>query len=624
MPGLARPHRGGAQGSFIEAGRTRPNDFLARSIDFTAFDHAKIGPYWVRTLFITAFPREVDLGFLDPLTAFAGDVDTAIHVIPLDERDSIDEITRVIARLEAEDALRGTNIRFAQEMAQAHADAKSLRLAIQNNITRLHRVAVIANLYGRDLASLDDLQRLVLAQLAGRRIHPQFAEGRMEEGLLAVSPLGLNPMDDSYHTMDSFALSATLPFLQADLLDQEGIPLGWNKITGNPVLYDPWALENQNGVIYAAPGAGKSSTLRMLIARARLMGVRVVVFDVEGEHGKVTEAMGGVRIRIGARKSPEIVNVGDLLPDQEEDGTESVSVQEKALDLSGMFQFGIPGMTPQEVAVLERAIADEYTERGLDTAEGLYEQARVVTAGAYRRGKRMKPMPTISDFAARLRRPEYAEELPKGGVLLPAIARFERGGVLGFFDGETNVDVENAPVITFDLADLRDAGKAFAFYVVLGWVWEHFVKRRDGQNKLLVVDESWMLVDGGVGSHWLNEMARRCRKRDVGFFIVSHDIETFEDDKEARMINKGAATKIFMRQQPTTAQAMRMAFQLPEGEIDWLTKHAEKGDATLHAGARAVMLHFEPTEAEAPWVHEKPRSGAAQVPRSRVTAAGEA
>jgi hypothetical protein len=288
-----------------------------------------------------------------------------------------------------------------------------------------------------------------------------------------------------------------------------------------------------------------------------------------------------------------------------------------------MFQFGIPGLTPQEVAVLERAITDEYTERGLDSVEGLYERESVVSAGAYRRGKRIKAMPTISDFAARLQRPEYVAELPKGGALLPAITRFQQGGVLGFFDGATNVDVEDAPIIDFDLADLRDAGKAFALYVVLGWVWEHFVKRRDGQMKMLPVDEAWVLVDGGVGSHWLNEMARRCRKRDVGFFVVSHDIDTFEQDKEAKVINQTAATKIFMRQEPRAAQAMRSAFNLPDGEIDFLTRHADRGDATLHVGSRAVLLHFEPTEAEKPWVHEKPRSGAAQVQRSRVLAGGE-
>ena len=72
-------------------------------------------------------------------------------------------------------------------------------------------------------------------------------------------------------------MGTVFPFTTSEVGHQSGVPLGINKQTGVPVLFDNFhsSLTNYNMVIFAKSGAGKSVTMKTLISRsAVLMGVQ--------------------------------------------------------------------------------------------------------------------------------------------------------------------------------------------------------------------------------------------------------------------------------------------------------------------------------------------------------------
>ena len=85
-------------------------------------------------------------------------------------------------------------------------------------------------------------------------------------------------------------------FLTSEVGHPTGVPLGINKQTGVPILFDNFhnSLTNYNMVIFAKSGAGKSVTMKTLISRsAVLMGIQSLALDAEGEYSIVAESLGG-------------------------------------------------------------------------------------------------------------------------------------------------------------------------------------------------------------------------------------------------------------------------------------------------------------------------------------------
>ena len=116
---------------------------------------------------------------------------------------------------------------------------------------------------------------------------------------------------NKHHTFDRASMATVFPFISSDIGHQDGIPLGFNKQTGLPILYDNFSneLNNYNMVVFGKSGAGKSVAIKTLTARSSvLMGIESLALDAEGEYGIVAEALGGVNVVISPN-SKTIINL---------------------------------------------------------------------------------------------------------------------------------------------------------------------------------------------------------------------------------------------------------------------------------------------------------------------------
>ena len=116
------------------------------------------------------------------------------------------------------------------------------------------------------------------------------------------------------HTFDHRSMGTVFPFTTSEVGHITGIPLGFNKQTGVPILFDNFhnSLTNYNMVIFAKSGAGKSVTMKTLISRsAVLMGIQSLALDAEGEYRIVAESLGGTNVVLSPT-SKTVINVFDI------------------------------------------------------------------------------------------------------------------------------------------------------------------------------------------------------------------------------------------------------------------------------------------------------------------------
>ena len=118
------------------------------------------------------------------------------------------------------------------------------------------------------------------------------------------------------HTFDRRSMSTVFPFFTSEIGHEKGRPLGFNRQTGLPILFDNFSptLTNYNMVIFGKSGAGKGVTIKTITSRSSvLMGIESLALDAEGEYGVVAESLGGINVVISPT-SQTIINIFDVEP----------------------------------------------------------------------------------------------------------------------------------------------------------------------------------------------------------------------------------------------------------------------------------------------------------------------
>ena len=532
--------------------------------------YVQVGPdRFVRAFYVTQVPSSVFVGWLDDLYNI-GDVDVSIHLYPGNNREVIEELSIKINDLMATQILdekRGdfTNASLTRATLE---DAWQLREEIQTNRNKMFYVTILFTVAAESLEELERKSRVAEEMLGGRAIHIRQAFLRQDEALKSVSPIGVNKIVDVYRNFDLGASTALMPFNCADMAHEGGVFLGVNLNTGAPVL--------------------------------AYHGFKTLYIVPEGEYGEMTEELGGINIKLSPEKSGYL-NPFDLELD-EDGGKEYVNLKEKVADLKGLISVMIEGsrekMTPEELVLVEDCLFEEYHERGItNDPKSLYEKQNIIRDGVYTTGYVKKSMPTLSSFYERLK-----TKGPKVERLLLLLKPYLKDGSMGLFDGESEINLKDARLINFDISGLEERFlRPFAMHVILSWVWEEFVKGDKDSQKIVVVDEAWLSLKYKDSTDFLENMARRARKRKCSLCVATQNFKEFTNIPQGVAILSNIGTKIFMQQNPEEIDDVTNTFKLSDGQRSFLEK-AGIGEAIIAAGKQVAAVLFTPTEFEKRYV----------------------
>lgn len=179
-------------------------------------------------------------------------------------------------------------------------EAEELRDEIAAGFNKLYEASVVATLFAYNLEELDRYTKLLAGEMSKTLVGIKTAWGIQEDAFQSNLPL-MNDKIRKTHTFDRNSMGTVFPFTTSEIGHPTGVPLGFNKQTGTPILFDNFhpSLTNYNMVIFAKSGAGKSVTMKTLVSRSSvLMGIESLALDAEGEYRIVAESLGGINVVI--------------------------------------------------------------------------------------------------------------------------------------------------------------------------------------------------------------------------------------------------------------------------------------------------------------------------------------
>ena len=579
---------------------------------------------YARSFFVSTLPRMCTFPELFRDMYFFGDINTSIYIEPIQEARSQSELNRVINELETERIVAADkgNINRESNLSQKRLEAEQLRDEIAAGFNKLYEASVISTIFTYNLNDLDRITKLLSTEMAKSLVGIKTAWAMQEDAFKSNLPL----MEDKIkktHTFDRRSMSTIFPFVTSEVGHPSGIPLGFNKQTGTPILFDNFhhSLTNYNMVIFAKSGAGKSVTMKTLISRSSiLMGIESLALDAEGEYTIVAESLGGINIVLSPN-SKTVINLFDIETETVKDeitGKERsiLNIENKVEDVTQSLLTMAKGSTRSKDVneltkqIIAESVSEEYEAIGITSnPNSLYESSNNMLRGdkLYRDKKKM---PTIGSWYKRLQL--KAKENTNDdyrfhySYLLKVMKQYirEYNGQMAYFDGQSTFDLlDGSPFINLDISQLEEKfARPLAQQILLTWIWEKYVKknsedRQKATKKRVIVDEAWMLLPYPEAVDFLNTMARRARKRNVSLAVVSQRFQDFYEKPEAQAVLTSSDTKLFLAQDKSEIQYLKEVFKLSEGEAGFLVT-CGKGEGLLKVGQESAIIQINPTQKE--------------------------
>ena len=593
-------------------------------IDASNIDHLEIisnVKRYARSFYVSTLPRTCIFPELFRSLYMFGDINTSIYIKPIQESNSQNDLNKIITELETERIVANDkgNINRESILTQKRYETEQLRDEIAAGFNKLYEASIVSTLFAYSKEDLDKLSKMLTAEMAKSLVGIRSAWAIQEDGFKSALPL----MDDRIKKIQIFdrpSMGTIFPFTTSNIGHDTGVPIGVNKQTGVPILFDNFhsSLTNYNMVIFAKSGAGKSVTMKTLISRSSvLMGIESLTLDAEGEYSVVADALGGINVVISPT-SKTIINLFDIEIERTKDeitGRErdTLNVESKVEDVTQALMTMAKGSTrTKEVneltkQIIAEAVSQEYAARGITAnPASLYESSS--SSNVFER--RRKEMPTIGSWYKRIKQSAQSNTNKDYefhySYLLKVMKQYirEYNGQMAYFDGQSTFDLmEGAPLINIDISQLEERfARPLAQQILMSWIWEKFVKKnsedkRKARQKRVIVDEAWMLLPFPEAVDFLNKMARRARKRNVSLAIISQRFQDFYEKPEAQAVLTSSDTKLFLAQDKSEIQQLKEVFKLSEGEASFLVT-CSKGEGLLKVGQDTAVIQITPTRKE--------------------------
>ncbi len=521
-----------------------------------------IGKKFVRTMFVANYPRYLTAGWFSPILNAPELMDVSIFIHPTDTATALKKLKRKTAQIEAQIMDQEEKGLVRNPLLEtAFQDVEGLRDALQQAREHLFMVAIYITIYADTAAELDALEARITNILEARMVYTKRAIFEQIKGWNSTLPFATDRL--MIHTpMNSGPASSIFPFVSTDLTANSGILYGVNRTDNTLIIFDRFSLENANMVIFSKSGGGKSYAAKLEALRLMMTGADVIIIDPEREYQPLAEAVGGSFINISL-SSPHHINPFDIptVPDGE---SPENALKSHIAGLAGLIKIMVGAISPEEEALVDRAIAETYALRDIVPGKDFSKRTA----------------PVLADLETVLR------GLDGGKGVAERLYRFTKGSYAGFTNEPTNVDLTNR-LIVFSIRDLEDGLRPIAMYLVLHFIWNAI--KGTLKKRVLIVDEAWWLMQHPEGALFLFGLVKRARKYFLGVTTITQDVEDFLLSPYGRPIITNSSLQLLLKQSPATMDLVAKTFNLSEGERGLLIDTAV-GQGLFFAGMKHAVI----------------------------------
>ena len=515
-----------------------------------------------RTYFVMSYPRYLTDNWLSPLVNLDKVFDVGIHISPVDTADVMKKFQRKVAEVQSQIMIREEKGMVRDPMLEtAYEDLESLRDDLMQAQEKMFEVGLYITIYARDDKDLDRVEKEIKSILESKLINIRPAYFQQGEGLITTIPLGKDNLKQ-LTKLNTSPLSSVFPFVSFDLTSDKGILYGINRHNGSLLLFDRFSMENYNSIIFAKSGAGKSFATKLEILRTLMFDTQVIIIDPEREYETLTDAVGGRYFNISLT-SDNHINPFDL-PAPGEDESMSEVLRSNIVTLVGLFRVMFGGLSPEEDAIIDRAITETYALKDI-TPDADFTK--------------IDP-PLLSDFEMVLGGLEGSESL------LERLQKYTKGSWAGFLNNPTNVNIDQK-CVSFSIRDMEDELKPVAMFLVTHYIWNNV--RKELRKRLLVVDEAWIMMKSEDTASFLYGLAKRGRKYYLGLATITQDVNDFLKSEYGVPIITNSSLQLLLKQSPTSIDLIQKTFNLTDEE-KFLLLESNVGEGIFFAGLKHVAV----------------------------------
>jgi hypothetical protein len=540
-------------------------DLIAPSSMEIRYDSIRVDGVYAVSFYVYSYPRYLDVNWLSPIINFDVTMDISQFIYPIGSDEIMKTLKKKVAQMQSSMRINSEKGMVRDPALEtALEDAEQLRTEIQRGQEKFFQFALYFTLYSDKKKKLDRVAKQLESLLAGKLVMTKRAQIQAEHGFTASIPLAL---DELYviRNMNTSPLSTTFPFSSSDLTSDKGILYGLNRHNDSLIIFDRFALENANSVVFAKSGAGKSYAVKLEILRMMMMGTDVIVIDPENEYEALAHTVGGSYLKLSLN-SDRRINPFDLpKPIEGDDIQPGDLLRSNIISLHGLLNVMLGTLNAEEEAVLDKALIQVYSLKGI-TME-------VLDPSIY------EP-PTMDDLYQILNSMEGAQSLAQ------KLSKYTVGSYSGIFNKPTNVNLSNG-LMVFCIRDLEDALRPIAMYIVLNYIWARV--RSELKKRILVVDEAWTMMQHEDSAKFLFGLVKRARKYYLGVTTITQDVEDFVQSTHGRPIITNSSLQLLLKQSPTAVEVLGKIFNLTEGE-KYVLLNSGVGQGLFFAGLKHVAI----------------------------------
>ena len=544
------------------AGVLELKDVIAPAALEVTANHMRLGEKLIRTIFIFSLPRFLSSNWFAPIINLDKVFDISIFIHPMNTATILKRLQRKVAEVQSQVSIRQEKGLVRDPILDtAFQDLEALRDKLQQAQEKLFNFGLYIAVYGNTIEELDKAETEIKSMLESRLVYAKPALFQQKEALDSVFPQALDTLGvNSY--LNSSPASSVFPFVSFDLTSNKGILYGINSHNNSLVLFDRFSLENYNSVTFAKAGAGKSYAAKLEILRSLMFDTDVIVIDPEREYEYLAEAVGGRYFNISLT-SQHHINPFDL-PSPREDESPADVLRSHIINLVGLFRIMLGGLTPEEDAIIDRAITETYASRDI-TPDSDFSKSIP---------------PILSDLELVLISMEGGESLAQ------RLRKFTKGTWAGFLNQPTNVDI-NQKFVVFSVRDMEDELRPVAMYIIINYIWS--AVRAEIKKRILMVDEAWWIMKNEDGASFLYGIAKRARKYYLGVATITQDVTDFLNSPYGKPLITNSSIQMLLRQSPAAIDQLKQTFNLTEEE-KYLLLESDVGEGIFFAGLKHIAI----------------------------------
>ncbi|MEK7618542.1 MAG: ATP-binding protein [Patescibacteria group bacterium] len=544
-------------------GLTTLRDLIAPAALNFQSSYFELNGKFARSFFILAYPRYLSSNWLSFIINAEGALDVSLFVYPIASETILKKLKSKVGEIGSQMAINQEKGMVRDPMLEtAYKDVEGLRDSLVQGTERYFRVGIYFTVYADSLKQLDEYSASLESSLGSKLIVTKRAMLQTQNGFNSTLPLGLDELDVG-NNMNTGPLSTTFPFVSSDLTSNDGILYGINRHNNSLILFDRFAMENANGVVFAKSGAGKSYAIKLEILRSLMVGTEVIVIDPENEYKHLAEAVGGTYLNVSLNSDSRI-NPFDLPFGLE--GEDNADIMRTAVvNLLGLANLLVGKLNPTEEAFLDKAIWQTYAKKDITAELGDFRNATI---------------PTMNDLLEILEGTVGAESLAQ------RFMKYTEGTFAGLFNQPTNV-VLNNQLVVFSIRDLEDELRPIAMYIILNYIWN--IVRSELKRRIMVIDEAWILMQHEDSARFLFGIAKRARKYYLGLTTITQDVVDFMNSPYGKPIVTNSSIQLLLKQSPAAINVIAETFFLTQGE-KYLLLESEVGEGIFFAGSKHAAI----------------------------------